>query len=170
MKYLEKNGEGLNLTYEVLDGILKHQTKSMPETLEGQIVRLSRSLVSTSCTSSDMEISGFPALLLITSCTIVFSLLLIVVPSTSVNYTPFGHAGERALDELCENGFRHNEQSVRVVKYLEKNGEGLNRTIVFSLLLIVVPSTSVNSFGTSSFFKTPARKDPGISSSERRSL
>ena len=45
-----------------------------------------------------------------------------------LGHTPFGHAGERALDELCENGFRHNEQSVRVVKYLEKNGEGLNLT------------------------------------------
>ena len=38
---LEKNGEGLNLTWEVRDGILNHQTKTMPHTLEGKIVRLS---------------------------------------------------------------------------------------------------------------------------------
>lgn len=38
---LEKNGQGLNLTFEVRDGILNHQTKGMPATLEGQIVRLS---------------------------------------------------------------------------------------------------------------------------------
>ncbi len=38
---LEKSGQGLNLTYEVKDGILNHQTKGMPATLEGRIVRLS---------------------------------------------------------------------------------------------------------------------------------
>ena len=38
---LEKNGQGLNLTYEVRDGILNHQTKGMPYTLEGKIVRIS---------------------------------------------------------------------------------------------------------------------------------
>lgn len=38
---LEKDGMGLNLTYEVRDGILNHQTKGMPETLEGKIVRYS---------------------------------------------------------------------------------------------------------------------------------
>ncbi len=38
---LEKDGAGLNLTKEVRDGILNHQTKSEPNTLEGKIVRLS---------------------------------------------------------------------------------------------------------------------------------
>lgn len=38
---LEKDGQGLNLTYEVRDGILNHQTKGMPATLEGKVVRLS---------------------------------------------------------------------------------------------------------------------------------
>ena len=38
---LEKNGKGLNLTWEVRDGILNHQTSLMPSTLEGKIVRLS---------------------------------------------------------------------------------------------------------------------------------
>lgn len=45
-----------------------------------------------------------------------------------LGHTPFGHAGERALSEVCPFGFRHNEQSVRVVEYLERQGEGLNLT------------------------------------------
>lgn len=45
-----------------------------------------------------------------------------------LGHTPFGHAGERVLQEICPLGFRHNEQSVRVVKKLEKNGKGLNLT------------------------------------------
>ena len=45
-----------------------------------------------------------------------------------LGHTPFGHAGERALNEICPLGFRHNEQSVRVVDRLEKNGNGLNLT------------------------------------------
>ncbi|MCR5250194.1 MAG: deoxyguanosinetriphosphate triphosphohydrolase [Lachnospiraceae bacterium] len=45
-----------------------------------------------------------------------------------LGHTPFGHAGERALNEVCPLGFRHNEQSVRVVDVLERDGEGLNLT------------------------------------------
>ena len=45
-----------------------------------------------------------------------------------LGHTPFGHAGERALDEVCPLGFKHNEQSVRVVEVLEKDGQGLNLT------------------------------------------
>jgi len=45
-----------------------------------------------------------------------------------LGHTPFGHAGERVLQEICSLGFRHNEQSVRVVEKLEKNGKGLNLT------------------------------------------
>ncbi len=45
-----------------------------------------------------------------------------------LGHTPFGHAGERALNEICPLGFRHSEQSVRVVERLEKNGRGLNLT------------------------------------------
>lgn len=45
-----------------------------------------------------------------------------------LGHTPFGHAGERALDSLSSNGFKHYEQSVRVVEKLEKDGEGLNLT------------------------------------------
>jgi len=46
-----------------------------------------------------------------------------------LGHTPFGHAGERALAQMMGNeGFRHNEQSLRVVDYLEKGGAGLNLT------------------------------------------
>ena len=45
-----------------------------------------------------------------------------------LGHTPFGHSGERALDYLLPGGFRHNEQSLRVVDYLEREGEGLNLT------------------------------------------
>ena len=45
-----------------------------------------------------------------------------------LGHTPFGHAGEEALARLLPRGFRHNEQSLRVVDLLEKDGEGLNLT------------------------------------------
>ena len=45
-----------------------------------------------------------------------------------LGHTPFGHAGELVLDRIYPGGFRHNEQSVRIVEKLEKNGEGLNLT------------------------------------------
>lgn len=45
-----------------------------------------------------------------------------------LGHTPYGHAGERALNRVCPNGFRHNEQSVRVVEVLENQGQGLNLT------------------------------------------
>lgn len=43
-----------------------------------------------------------------------------------LGHTPFGHAGERALNEIFSEGFRHYEQSLRVVDRLEKSGRGLN--------------------------------------------
>ncbi len=45
-----------------------------------------------------------------------------------LGHTPFGHAGEYVLNELYEGGFKHNEQSVRIVEKLEKSGKGLNLT------------------------------------------
>lgn len=45
-----------------------------------------------------------------------------------LGHTPFGHAGERALQELTNTGFTHYEQSVRVCEKIEKNGRGLNLT------------------------------------------
>ena len=45
-----------------------------------------------------------------------------------LGHTPFGHAGERALNDLMPGGFRHNEQSLRVVDVLERDGAGLNLT------------------------------------------
>ncbi len=46
-----------------------------------------------------------------------------------LGHTPFGHAGERALNRVCPGGFKHNEQSVRTVDVLEKDGMGLNLTM-----------------------------------------
>ena len=43
-----------------------------------------------------------------------------------LGHTPFGHAGERALSRMVEGGFRHYEQSLRVVDRLENEGAGLN--------------------------------------------
>lgn len=45
-----------------------------------------------------------------------------------LGHTPFGHAGERALNRVCPLGFEHAKQSVRTVDVLEKNGQGLNLT------------------------------------------
>ncbi len=45
-----------------------------------------------------------------------------------LGHTPFGHSGERILNKLSPTGFKHNEQSVRVVDVLEKDGRGLNLT------------------------------------------
>lgn len=45
-----------------------------------------------------------------------------------LGHTPFGHAGERALNEVSPLGFLHSEQSVRIVEVLEKEGQGLNLT------------------------------------------
>ena len=46
-----------------------------------------------------------------------------------LGHTPFGHAGEAVLNSIHPGGFRHNEQSVRVVDFLERDGQGLNLTI-----------------------------------------
>ena len=45
-----------------------------------------------------------------------------------LGHTPFGHAGERALDAIYSGGFKHYEQSVRVCQKLERAGQGLNLT------------------------------------------
>ena len=42
-----------------------------------------------------------------------------------LGHTPFGHAGERALNRLCPGGFSHYRQSLRVVDYLERDGQGM---------------------------------------------
>ena len=45
-----------------------------------------------------------------------------------LGHAPFGHTGEDALDKLTPGGFAHNEQSVRIVKFIENGGKGLNLT------------------------------------------
>ncbi|MCF8063809.1 MAG: deoxyguanosinetriphosphate triphosphohydrolase [Desulfarculaceae bacterium] len=45
-----------------------------------------------------------------------------------LGHTPFGHAGEAVLNDVLPGGFKHHQQSLRVVELLEKNGKGLNLT------------------------------------------
>ena len=45
-----------------------------------------------------------------------------------LGHTPFGHSGVRVLNQICQDGFAHYKQSVRVVEVLEKEGRGLNLT------------------------------------------
>ena len=45
-----------------------------------------------------------------------------------LGHTPFGHVGEETVDKLTSGGFRHNQQSLRLVEVLEKDGHGLNLT------------------------------------------
>jgi len=45
-----------------------------------------------------------------------------------LGHTPFGHTGEQVLNELMPGGFKHYEQSLRVVDFIENNGRGLNLT------------------------------------------
>ncbi len=43
-----------------------------------------------------------------------------------LGHTPFGHAGERVIDQLMPGGFNHYEQSLRIVDVLENDGRGMN--------------------------------------------
>ena len=45
-----------------------------------------------------------------------------------LGHTPFGHVGESEVDRLHDEGYRHADQSLRVVERLEKEGRGLNLT------------------------------------------
>jgi dGTPase len=57
------------------------------------------------------------------------SLTEAIVMGHDLGHTPFGHAGEKVLAHLMENGFHHVKQSLRVVDQLERDGEGLNLTL-----------------------------------------
>jgi dGTPase len=46
-----------------------------------------------------------------------------------IGHTPFGHVGEELLAKFLPEGFRHNQQSVRIVEKLERGGKGLNLTV-----------------------------------------
>jgi dGTPase len=46
-----------------------------------------------------------------------------------LGHAPFGHAGQEALNAVLGGGYRHDEQSLRVVRFLEKAGRGLNLTV-----------------------------------------
>jgi dGTPase len=57
------------------------------------------------------------------------SLVEAIALGHDLGHTPFGHAGERVLDRICQGGFHHAPQSVRVVEVLERDGQGLNLTL-----------------------------------------
>ena len=61
-----------------------------------------------------------------------------------LGHTPFGHAGERALTAVRGIPFHHNEQSLRVVRLLEKEGKGLNltREVMDGILCHTGPKTA----------------------------
>ena len=56
------------------------------------------------------------------------SLVEAIALGHDLGHTPFGHAGEAVLNEIHVGGFRHYEQSLRVVDKLERDGVGLNLT------------------------------------------
>lgn len=85
-----------------------HYRTRLTHTLE--VVRISRTIARGLCLNEDLaEAIAF---------------------GHDLGHTPFGHAGERALDEILkdEGGFQHNEQSLRIVEQLEQGGKGLNLT------------------------------------------
>jgi dGTPase len=51
-----------------------------------------------------------------------------IVLGHDLGHTPFGHAGEKVLDDLAPGGFSHDAQSLRIVDVLERDGAGLNLT------------------------------------------
>jgi dGTPase len=55
-------------------------------------------------------------------------LVEVIALAHDLGHAPFGHAGQTALDGLLGGGYRHDEQSLRVVQYIEKGGRGLNLT------------------------------------------
>ena len=59
-----------------------------------------------------------------------------------LGHTPFGHIGERSLDETMPEGFRHNEQSRRVADVLENDGMGLNLTGRFATAFCAIPANN----------------------------
>jgi dGTPase len=72
-----------------------------------------------------------------------------------LGHTPFGHAGEEALAELLPEGFRHNEQSLRIVDYLERDGRGPSTALRTgpSTALRTGPSTALRT-GLNLMFET----------------
>lgn len=51
-----------------------------------------------------------------------------IIVGHDLGHPPFGHAGEAVLNRVYSKGFKHNEQSLRIVDHLERDGKGLNLT------------------------------------------
>jgi dGTPase len=65
-----------------------------------------------------------------------------------LGHAPFGHEGEVALARVHPGGFRHNEQSCRIIEVLEKNGQGLNLTSVVREGILLHSKVRKNIFAT----------------------
>lgn len=65
-----------------------------------------------------------------------------------LGHAPFGHAGERALNSISSMGFKHNEQSIRVVDRLERNLQGLNLTYEVRNGIVNHSSSKINNLST----------------------
>ena len=81
-----------------------HYRTRLTHTLE--VTRLSRTVARALCLNEDLAEA--------------------IALGHDLGHTPFGHAGERALNRIYEGGFKHYEQSLRVVDLLERDGRGLN--------------------------------------------
>ncbi|MFR4197680.1 MAG: HD domain-containing protein [Ruminococcus sp.] len=57
-----------------------------------------------------------------------------------LGHSPFGHSGEAILNRICPHGYRHYEQSLRVVERLEKGGAGLNLTEEVRTAFCAIPT------------------------------
>ncbi|MDE6442790.1 MAG: deoxyguanosinetriphosphate triphosphohydrolase [Clostridia bacterium] len=83
-----------------------HYITRLTHTLD--VAQISRSIARTLCLNEDLAEA--------------------IALGHDLGHTPFGHSGERILNNLCPQGFEHNVQSLRVVDVLEKDGKGLNLT------------------------------------------
>ncbi len=87
-----------------------------------------------------------------------------------LGHTPFGHLGEQVLNRLCEEhglgGYRHSDQSLRQIDYIEKGGEGLN--LCYEVRDGIVTHCGEEKGGEFWAKEDPTRWDPSKSSMEKR--
>lgn len=96
----------MHKTQVFLQPVGDHYRTRMTHTIE--VVRIARTIARGLCLNEDLtEAAAY---------------------GHDLGHTPFGHAGERVLDEIMPEGFHHNAQSLRVVDCLENGGDGLNLT------------------------------------------
>ena len=107
----------------------RRNQNSAPSTADGNRTAVHRT---ARCTASRQRstfgIAAFPPLSMARGLQLNEDLTEAAAFGHDLGHTPFGHAGERVLDEIMPEGFQHNVQSLRVVDRLEQDGDGLNLT------------------------------------------